>query len=91
MIALILLHVLYQVKVHIKLDGEDDYDLELNLAHSIVPEKSVKKVLSTKVHTFTHFVYAYNKYYACMYPNAICVCMCICIPYANILFFFSLR
>lgn len=37
------------VSVTVKLPGGSDYSLELDLAHEIIPEKSVSKIMSTKI------------------------------------------
>ncbi|XP_048777485.2 protein SGT1 homolog [Ostrea edulis] len=37
------------VSVTVKLPGGSEYNLELNLAHDIIPEKSFSKVMSTKI------------------------------------------
>ena len=37
------------VSVMVKLPGGDDYSLELVLAHDIIPEKSISRVMSTKI------------------------------------------
>jgi CS domain. len=44
----------FQLSVTVKLVNGNDYNLELDLAHSIQPSESSYKVLSTKVYIMLH-------------------------------------